>query len=45
VRRPVTMYRSVKQEWFPAKGRAELQVQVTAREGTSPESMDEGSRG
>jgi HAE1 family hydrophobic/amphiphilic exporter-1 len=37
----VPLYRSVKQEWVPSDvDEAEFQVQITAREGTSPESMD-----
>jgi HAE1 family hydrophobic/amphiphilic exporter-1 len=36
----VPLYRSVKQEWVPSDvDEAEFQVQVTAREGTSPDSM------
>jgi HAE1 family hydrophobic/amphiphilic exporter-1 len=40
----VPLYRSVKQEWVPSDvDEAEFQVQVTAREGTSPDSMDEAA--
>ena len=40
----VPLYRNVKQEWVPSDvDEAEFQVQVTAREGTSPESMDKAA--
>jgi HAE1 family hydrophobic/amphiphilic exporter-1 len=40
----VPLYHSVKQEWVPSDvDEAEFQVQVTAREGTSPASMDQAA--
>lgn len=39
------LYGSVKQEWVPSDvDESEFQVQITAREGTSPVSMNEASR-
>jgi HAE1 family hydrophobic/amphiphilic exporter-1 len=40
----VPLYRSVKQEWIPSDvDEAEFQVNITSREGTSPESMNQSS--
>jgi HAE1 family hydrophobic/amphiphilic exporter-1 len=40
----IPLYRNVKQEWIPSDvDEAEFQVQLTSREGTSPESMDQTS--
>jgi HAE1 family hydrophobic/amphiphilic exporter-1 len=40
----IPLYHTVKQEWVPSDvDEAEFQVQVTAREGTSPESMSESA--